>query len=186
MRHLRFALCARFVLVSLAAHADSISVFQITFARIEFMAETDGVSFDFNGPGISVSGIASFECPSGWCINHFVAQGTPIDFGSFVPHELTIQIGGNTYSDPQAVLNTWTMNPFTALFVPDGGGRAILNGNGLIPGSINTANGTLQFEIKVPAGALELNFFVKCRLFRTPFHEQSLNSEWGISQQLRC
>ena len=78
------------------------------------------------------------------------------------------------------------MNPFTPLFVPSGGDTALLNGNGLIPGRINTANGTLQFEIKVPAGALELNFFVKCRLFRTPFHEQSLNSEWGISQQLRC
>jgi hypothetical protein len=158
MRHLRFLLCALFVLVSLAAHADSIPIFQITFARIEFMRETNGVGFDFTGPGIGISGIASFDCPSGWCINHFVAEGTPIDFGSFVPTQLTIQLGGKTYSDPQAVLNAWTMNPFTPLFVPSGGDTAVLNANGLIPGSINTANGPLQFEIKVPAGALELNF----------------------------
>ena len=39
-----------------------------------------------------------------------------------------------------------------------GDGKAILNGNGLIPGSINTANGTLQFEIKVPVGDLELSW----------------------------
>src|SRR5215472_10550582 len=155
MRHLRFALCALFILVSLAAHADSISVFQITFARLEFMGtgaqELGAVGFDFIGSGINISGVASFDCPSGWCINHFVAEGTPIDFGSFVPLQLTIQIKGKTYSDPQAVLNSWTMNTLNPIFVPPSGDTpAVLNGNGLLPGSINTANGTLQFEIKVP------------------------------------
>ena len=93
---------------------------------------------------------------SGWCLDHFVAGGTPIDFGSSVGHVSgsVIHIGGKTYSGAQAVLNAWTMNPFNALFVPESGGNAILNGNGLIPGSINAANGTLQFEIKVPVGDL--------------------------------
>jgi hypothetical protein len=50
------------------------------------------------------------------------------------------------------------VNPSTALSVPDTEAAAILNGNGLIPGSINTKNGTLQFEIKVPAGTLELGW----------------------------
>jgi len=108
-----------------------------------------------------VFGVGGFDCPSGWCAQHFVAEGTPIDFGSFVVFvdaDSVIHIGGKTYNGTQAVLNTWTMNPFTALFVPDGGGNAILNRNGLIPGSINTANGTLQFEIKVPVGDLALDW----------------------------
>jgi hypothetical protein len=161
MRHLRFVLCALFVLVSLAAHADSIPIFQITRAEMVFVAHTDGVDLVFTGPGIAIEGIAEFACPSGWCENEFVAEGTPMDFGSFVPTQFlqfTIEIGGKTYSDTQAVLNAWTMNLFTSQFVPFVGGNAILNGNGLIPGSINTANGTLQFEIKVPGGDFQFNW----------------------------
>jgi hypothetical protein len=159
MRHLRFALCALFLFVSVAAYADSISVFQITSTKI-FLDPEGIMAFTFDGPGISITGEGGFDCPSGWCVEHFVAEGTPIAFGSFVPAACCtiIQIGGKTYSGAQAVMNTWTMNPSTALFVPDGGGTAILNGNGLIPGSINTANGTLQFEIKVPVGDLELSW----------------------------
>lgn len=154
MRHLRFALCAVFLLASVAASADSIPVFQITFAEIDLFPETGAMGFTFIGPGIGIDGVGAFECPSGWCVNHFTAGGTPIDFGSFVPNQITVQIGGKTYSE--AVLNAWTMNPFKALFVPDSGSAATLNGNGLIQGSINT--GTFQFEIKVPVGALELGW----------------------------
>jgi hypothetical protein len=154
MRHL--ALCVLFVLVSLAAHADSITTFQITNAEILFEPQASIGGFTFSGPGITISGLVNFECPSGWCNDPLVAPGTPIDFGSFVPlffDTFTIQIGGNTYHNPQAILNAWTMNPFPALFVPSNEATDILlNGNGLIPGSVNTANGTLQFEIKVPAG----------------------------------
>jgi len=162
MRRLRFALCALSLLVSLAAHADSISVFQITSARLLIPGEdSDGfMAFDFTGPRISISGQGSFDCPSGWCIDHFVAEGTPIDFGNFVPApcctEITIR--GKTYRGAQAALNTWTMNPDGALFVPDSDGQAVLNGNGLMSGSINTGNGTFLFEIKVPKGNLELSW----------------------------
>jgi hypothetical protein len=158
MRHLRFVVCALFVLVSLAAHADSIPVFQITSADIFFFGPGD-MAYNFNGPGINVGGQGGFDCPSGWCSGFEIAAGTPIDFGSFMPFEglTTIQIGGTTYSGAQAVLNTFTMTPFNALFVPDGGG-AILNSNGLIGGSINTGNGTFQFDIRVPAGDLGLDF----------------------------
>jgi hypothetical protein len=161
MRHLRFVLCALFVLVSLAAYADSIPVFKITSASIFFFREMDEIAFDFQGPGISITGLGFFDCPSGWCVNHFVASGTPMDFGNFVPVQLsafTIQIGGVTYSNPQAVLGVWTLNPSTAMSVPDSQATATFNGNGLIPGSINTANGTVQFEIKVPAGTYQLDW----------------------------
>ena len=153
MRHLRLALCAVFLLVSTAARADSIPVYQITFAQIFFFApfNVGSVSFTFNGPGISIDGLANFDCPSGWCStpDNFVAAGTPINFGSFVPCPdpspcTNITIGGKTYSSVQ-VLNPWTMNPGGDLLVPDSGGNAILNGNGLIPGSVITANGTFQF-----------------------------------------
>lgn len=155
MRHLRFALCGLFLLASLAAHGDSIPVFQITSAQMFFFGPGD-VAFAFNGPGISVSGQGGFDCPSGWCSGFEVPEGTPIDFTSFVLFAgfTTIQIGGTTYSGAQAVLNSFTMNPLAPLFVPDGGG-AMLNSNGLIGGSVN---GTFQFEIKVPAGSLELDF----------------------------
>jgi hypothetical protein len=157
MRHHRFALGALFLLVSLAAQADSIPVFQITFADMYLDPEFGFMSFNFTGPGITVFGVGSFDCPSG-CLEHFFPWGTPISFGNFLPTVETLQIGGNTYRDPQAVLNAWTLNPFTALSVPDDGGEAILNGNGLIPGSIDTANGTFQFAIKVPVGQLELGW----------------------------
>ncbi len=157
MKHLRFALGALFLLVSLAAQADSIPVFQITDAFIYLEPEFEFMSFNFAGPGITVVGVGSFDCPSG-CLEHFLPEGTPIDFGNFLPTVETMQLGGKTYGYAQAVLNTWTMNFFTALSVPDQDGKAILNGNGLIPGSVDTANGTLQFEIKVPVGQLGLSW----------------------------
>jgi PEP-CTERM motif len=161
MRHLRFAVCALFLLASLAAHADSISIFQITYASLDLFPSdpNGGMGFTFIGPGIRIFGQGAFECPGGWCVYlNYTAEGSPVTFGSFVPNSFTIQIGGKTYSDAQAVLNAWTMNPFAALTVPNAGAQAILNGNGLIPGSINTANGVLQFEIKVPIGEMGLNF----------------------------
>jgi hypothetical protein len=158
MKHLRFALLGvLFLLVSLAAQADSIPVYQITNGFVYLEPEFGFMSFNFAGPGITVVGVGSFDCPSG-CFDHFLPEGTPIDFGNFLPIVETMQIGGKTYSEPQAVLNTWTMNFFTALSVPDQDGKAILNGNGLIPGSVDTANGTLQFEIKVPVGQLGLSW----------------------------
>ena len=156
MTSLRYALCALFLLVSLAAHADSVSVFQITSFEIEFMGSESngGIGFVFSGPRITIVGDGSVDC--GVCINA-AAEGDPISFGLFHPHGFNLEFGGTTYNETQATLNPWTLNPFSSMIVPDSVSKAVIN-NGILPGTISLANGTMQFELLLPVGLIQLNW----------------------------
>ena len=160
MKRFQRTILLSFLLLAGVAHADSIPTFKITdaFLQIEPGGENHGfVGFNFAGPGINIFGEGFYEC-NVWCnFFTFVTDGFPIDIQNMTAESLTVQIGGQTYNENEAVLGPWNVNPSTDFFVPGGSVTALLN-NGLILGSVGTGNNVLQFYLNVPPGQLSLFF----------------------------
>ena len=159
MKRSRWITLLLFLLVSGIANADSIPVFNVSASfDIEPGEDNQGfVGFIFEGQGIEIIGAGSYSC-GGWC-NFFtyVPAGFPIDIENITAVTLTVQIGGQTYNENEAVLVPWTINPSGNFEVPGGVVTAVLN-NGLILGSVGTGNNIFQFYLKIPPGQLALFF----------------------------